>query len=197
MNYSDIAVLERKAMARISAMIAQSLVLVLFSSVGSQGLADESRYRVLLERVPGTDQLEAGNTLAGIKILEEQLNQAEQASKGDIWSTLCAAYIIRISLNQAEYACSKAVQFGPSYYALNNRGVLRVHIGDLVGAREDFERVRSLKVETELNKTMIANIRLIATNNLILLEEILPMHTSASANRSGRVRTASIEEIVD
>ncbi len=191
MKDSNFAVLEKKVMRRSSALIAPALVFAVFLSIGNQSFADESRYRVLLERVPGADQIEAGNTLAGIKILEGQLNQAEQGNSGDIWSTLCAAYIINISLNQAELACTKAVHIDPSYYALNNRGVLRVYKGDLVGAREDFELVRPLDVEAYLNKTkttndrLIAGIRLIAANNFVLVNQLLAK------------RTAAIEDIID
>jgi len=180
-------------MRRSSALIAPSLIFAVVFLIGSQSFADESRYRLLLERVPGTDQIVAGNTLAGIKILEDQVNQAEQANSGDIWSTLCAAYIINISLNQAELACTKAIQIDPSYYALNNRGVLRVYNGDLVGAREDFELIRSLHVEAYLNKTKTTNVRLIAANNSVLVNQLLAKRTSADVKTSG----ASIEDIID
>ncbi len=193
MKNSNFTVLERNVMRRSSPLIAPALVIAAALMIGSQSFADESRYRVLLERVPGTDQIDAGNILAGIKILEDQLNQAEQANSGDIWSTLCAAYIINISLNQAELACTKAVQIDPSYYALNNRGVLRVYNGDLVGAREDFELIRSLHVEAYLNKTKTTNVRLIAANNSVLVNQLLAKRTSADVKTSG----ASIEDIID
>lgn len=196
--FNFFAVLARKVMRRRSALIAPALVFAVVLLIGSPSFADESRYRVLLARVPGADQIEAGNILAGIKILEGQLNQAEQGNSGDIWSTLCAAHIINFSLNQAELACTKAVQIDPSYYALNNRGVLRVYKGDLVGAREDFAPVRSLNVEAYLNRTkttndrLIAGIRLIAANNFVLANQLSAKRTAALAKR-----TAAVEDLFD
>ncbi len=197
MKNSIFTVRERNVMSRSTAVIAPTLVFAAVLLIGNQSLADESRYRVLLESVPGADQIETGNILAGIKILEDQLNQAEQGNSGDIWSSLCAAYIINFSLNQAERACTKAVQIDPTYHALNNRGVLLVYKGDLIRAREDFERVRPLHLEAYLNKIITTNVRLVAANNFDLVNQLLAKRTPAGVKISDVVSTAAIEDLND
>ena len=112
-------------------------------------------------------------------------------------STLCAAYIINIPLNQAERACAKAVEIDPTYHALNNRGVFRVYKGDLVNAREDFERVRPLDVEAYLDKLKTTNVRLVAASNYVLVNERLAKHSPAEVKASDVISTAAIEDLND
>ncbi len=197
MNISNFTVLGWNVLRRSSSLITAALVIAVVSVVGNPSFADESRYRVLLENVPGADEVEAGNIQAGIKILEDQLNQVEQGSNGDIWSTLCAAYIANLSLKKAEHACTKAVDIDPTYHALNNRGVFRVYTGDLSGAREDFERVRPLDVEAYLDNLKTTNIRLVAANNFDLVSQRLAKHTAAEVNASNVISTAVIEDLND
>ena len=163
----------RNLTKRSSFLIAPALVIAAALMIGNQGFTDESRYRVVLENVPGADEIEAGNIQAGITMLKAQLNQIEQVNSGDIWTTLCAAYIINISLDQAERACTKAVEIAPTNHALNNRGVFRVYKGDLSGARKDFERVRPPDVEAYLDKLKTTNVRLVAAGNLELVNQRL------------------------
>jgi hypothetical protein len=172
--------------------------------IGNQSFADESGYRVMLGNVPGADEIEAGNILAGIEILEHQLNQVKQENSGDIWSTLCAAYIINVSpyianfsLVQAERACTKAVEIDPTYHALNNRGVFRVYKGDLISAREDFERVRPLNVEAYPDNLKTTNVRLVAAGNFDLVNQLLAKRTHSQVKGSGVVSTAAIEDLND
>ncbi len=177
-------------MRRSSSLIAPALAIAAALMIGNQSFADESRYRVVLENVPGADEIEGGTIQAGIKMLEDQLNQIEQVNSGDIWSTLCAAYIANISLNQAEHACTKAVEIDPTYHALNNRGVFRVYKGDLSGAREDFERVRPPDVEGYLDKLKTTNVRLVAAGNFDLVNQLL-----AKVKTSDVMSTAAMEDI--
>ncbi len=197
MKNSNFTVLERNVMRRSSPLIAPALVIAAALMIGNQSFADESRYRVILENVPGADEIEAGNILAGIKILEDQLNQVEPGNSGDIWSTLCAAYIINVSLNQAERTCNKAVEIDPTRHALNNRGVFRVYTGDLIRAREDFERVRPLDVEAYLDKLKTTNVRLLAAGNFDLVNQLLSKDTPAEVKASHVVSTAAIEDLND
>ena len=197
MKNSNFTVLKKIVMRRSSSLIAPALFIAAALMIGKQSFADESGYRVLLETVSGADEIEAGNIQAGIKMLEDQLNQVEQVNNGDIWSTLCAAYIINVSLNQAERACTKAVEIDPSYHALNNRGVFRVYKGDYSGAREDFERVRPLHVEAYLDKLKTTNVRLVAAGNFNLVNQRLAKHTPAEVKISGVVSTAAIEDLND
>ena len=184
-------------MRRRSPLIAPALVIAAALMIGNQSFADVSHYRVVLENVPGADEIEAGNILAGIKILEDQLNQVERANSNDIWSTLCGAYIVNGSLNQAERACTKAVEINPTYHALNNRGVFRVSKGDLFRAREDFERVRARHVEAYLDELKTTNVRLVAAGNFDLVNQILAEHTPAEVKTSDVMSTAAIEDLND
>ena len=197
MKNSNFTVLERNVMRRSSPLIAPALVIAAALMIGNQSFADVSHYRVVLENVPGADEIEAGNILAGIKILEDQLNQVERANSNDIWSTLCGAYIVNGSLNQAERACTKAVEINPTYHALNNRGVFRVSKGDLFRAREDFERVRARHVEAYLDELKTTNVRLVAAGNFDLVNQILAEHTPAEVKTSDVVSTAAIEDLND
>ncbi len=197
MKNSNFTVLKRNVMRRSSPLIAPALVIAAALMIGNQSFADESRYRVVLENVPGADEIEAGNILAGIKILEDQLNQVEQGNSGDIWSTLCAAYVTNGSLNQAERACTKAVEIDPTYHALNNRGVFRVSKGDLFRAREDFERVRAPHVEAYLDKLKTSNVRLVAASNFDLVKQLLAKRSPAEFNTPEVMSTAAIEDLND
>ncbi len=178
-------------------LIASALVIAIALIIGRQSFADESRYRVLLEDVPGADEIEAGNTEAGIKILEDQLAQVEQKNSGDIWSTLCAAYINNLALVQAERACNNAVDIEPTYYALNNRGVLRVYMGDLTGAREDFERVRPHDMEAYLERLKTNNVRLVAAGNFDLLNQLQAKRSHAGNEARTVLSAAKIEDLND
>jgi len=165
--------------------------------IANQGFADESGYRVVLENVPGADEIEVGNIQAGFKILEDQLNQVEQVRSGDIWSTLCAAYLLDRSMNQAERACTKAVEIEPTHHALNNRGVFRLSKGDLSGARKDFERVRAPDVEAYLNELKTTNVRLVAASNFDLVNQTLAKYTATMVKTSNETGTAEVENIID
>jgi hypothetical protein len=177
--------------------MAWRLALVAALALCSSGHADEARYRVLLGNVPGADEVEAGDVQAGIRILEDQLKEADPAQRGEVWSTLCAAYIIDLSLVRANRACNKAVRTDPSYYALNNRGVLRVYEGDLAGAREDFGHVRPADVEAYLEQLKASNIRLVAASNFDLVNELLAMHRPAADRSRQPISTADVETLSD
>ena len=165
--------------------------------IGNQSFADEFHFRVVFENVPGAEEIEAGNIQAGIKMLEDQLTQVEQGNSGDIWATLCAAYIVNVSLDQAERACSKAVEIDPTYPAFNNRGVFRVFKGDLSGAREDFERVRPRQLEAYLEELKTKDVRLMAVDNFRLINELSAKHSPAEINASVVMGTAAIEDLND
>jgi FMN phosphatase YigB (HAD superfamily) len=171
------------------------LVLLAALTLCSWSYAEETRYRVLLGRVPGADEIEAGNIRAGIRILEDQLKNGDPAKQGEVWSTLCAAFIINRSLVEAERACNKAVAIDPDDYALNNRGVLRVYKGDLAGARADFERVRPSDVEAYLEQLKAKNVRLVAATNFDLVGELLAMRRLEEGKSWREVSTADVESL--
>lgn len=170
-----------KVLRRSSLPIAQALIMAAALLVGNQSLADGSYFRVVYAEVAGVEELEAGNVEVGIKMLEEQLDQAEQGNSSDIWATLCAARIVTLSLDQAERACNKAVETGPTYAALNNRGVFRAYRGDFPGAREDFDRARPLQLEAYLEELTTKDVRVVADNNFHLINRVLARRGQASA----------------
>ncbi len=197
MNNFNFTVLERGVTRQSSLLMAPALVIAAALMIGNQSFADDSDYRLVLENVLGTDEIEVGNILAGIKMLEDQLNHVEQANSGDIWSTLCAAYILIGSMNQAERACTKGVEIDPTYHALNNRGVFRVFTGDLSGARKDFERVRQPHVEAYLDQLKMTDVRLVAAGNFDLVNQRLAKYTAAEVKTSNVISTAEVENIID
>ena len=162
----------------------------------SPSFADVFPFRVAFENVPGIEEIEAGNIQAGIKVLEDQLEQIEPGS-GDILATLCAAYIVNVSLDKAERACSKAVETDPTETAYNNRGVYRAFTGDLSGAHEDFERARPRQLDAYLEELKTKDVGLMAVDNFRLIEELSAKHSPAEINASVAMSTAAIEDLID
>ena len=172
-------------------MVAAALLL------GNPSFADTSSFRVGFERVPGTEEIEAGNLQAGIKVLEDELAQIELESSGAILATLCAAYIVNRSLDKAERVCDKAVEIDPTKTAYNNRGVLRALTGNLFGAREDFERVRPPQLEAYLDELRTTDVPLVADDNFYLVDKLLSKRSSAELGRSYAPSAATIENLSD
>lgn len=185
---------DRKVLRRSSSLILPVLSMAASLLVGSQSYADGSYFRVVYAEVPGVEELEAGNVEVGIKMLRGQLKQEETDNDSDVWATLCAAHIVALSLDRAEGACNKAVETGPTYAALNNRGVFRAYRGDFPGAREDFDRARPLELEAYLVELTTKDVRVVADNNFRLISQVLarsdPGETGTAIARS----TAEIED---
>ena len=154
--------------------------------------ADGFNFRVVYADVTGVEALEAGNLERGIKILKSQLRQSDTGNTSDVWATLCGAYIISLSLVQAAEACDNAVETGPTFAALNNRGVLRAYRRNLDGAREDFDRARPLQLEAYIQDLMSRDVRLVAADNYRLISEVLARRDAGSAPVASR--TAEIED---
>ncbi|NNF40662.1 MAG: hypothetical protein HKN64_04735 [Woeseiaceae bacterium] len=146
---------------------------------------------------PGLEQIENGNLEAGIKVLEDQLTRTELQGSGEIFATLCAAYIINGALEKAERACDKAIEISPTYAAINNRGVLRAHQGNFVGAREDFDRVRPLQLDSYLEELWVKDVPLMAEANFGLVDELLSSGAAVEAGPSFALTTAEIEDLTD
>ena len=165
--------------------------------LGSPSFADVFPFRVAFENVPGIEEIEAGNIQAGIKVLEDQLEQIEVSGSGDILATLCAAYIVNVSLDKAARACNEAVQVQPGKTAYNNRGVYRAFTGDLSGAHEDFERARPRQLDAYLEELKTKDVGLMAVDNFRLIEELSAKHSPAEINASVAMSTAAIEDLND
>lgn len=174
--------------------VVRTFVLVTAFLISNQSSAGGNNFRVVYADVPGVDQLEAGNVERGIEILEGQLKNAGKSDSSDIWATLCATYIIELSLNQAERACTIAVETGPTFAALNNRGVLRAYRGDFDGARDDFDRARPLQLEAYLQELMSKDVRVVAADNYRLINIVLTRRNSGSNGTSVARSSAEIED---
>ena len=183
---------ESKRVTTTSALITAAALML-----GNPSFADVFPFRVAFENVPGIEEIEAGNIQAGIKVLEDQLEHIEPGSSGDILATLCAAYIVNVSLDKAARACNEAVQVQPGKTAYNNRGVYRAFTGDLSGAHEDFKRARPRQLDAYLEELKTKDVGLMAVDNFRLVEELSAKHTPAEINASVAMSTAAIEDLND
>ena len=194
MRNCDLVVPGGNVLRRRSSLIARVLMLAAAFLVGNQSFADGNNFRVVYADVPGVEQLEAGNIKPGIKILEDQLRKSDKGNSSDIWATLCATYIIELSLDQAERACTIAVETGPTFAALNNRGVLRAYRGDFDGARDDFDRARPLQLEAYLQELMSKDVRVVAADNYRLINIVLAKRAPTGGDTAVANSTAEIED---
>ena len=176
---------------------APTLIVAAAMLLGNPSFADTSSFRVAFERVPGSEEIEAGNMQAGIKVLEDQLAQIELESSGDILATLCGAYIVDRSLDKAGRVCDKAIEIDPTKTAYNNRGVLRALTGNMSGAREDFERVRPPQLDAYLEELRTTDVPLVADDNFYLADKLLSKRSSAELGHSFAPSAAAIEDLND
>ena len=165
--------------------------------LGNTSWSDEFPFRTAFERVPGAEEIEAGNLQEGIKILEDQLTQVEAENRGDVLATLCAAYVIDQSLEKAEQTCNEAVETYGTHTAYNNRGVYRVFTGDWLGAREDFDRARPQQLEAYLEELNSKNVRLMAIDNFERITVLSAKHAPADMDDSIEMTTAAVEDLND
>ena len=157
--------------------IASTLIVAAALLLGNPGFADSPQFRVAFERVPGTEQIEAGQLRAGIKVLEDQLAQIAVEDSGDLLATLCGAYIVNRSLDKAEPVCDKAIEIDPTKTAYNNRGVLRALTADMSGARDDFNRVRPPQLDVYLDELRTTDVPLVAEDNFYVADKLLSKRT--------------------
>jgi len=194
MRNCGLAVPGENVLQRNSLPIGRILIVAVALMTSSQSFAGGNNFRVVYADVPGVEQLESGNVERGIEILEDQLKTTDEGSSSDIWATLCATYIIELELDKAEPACNKAVATGPTYAALNNRGVLRAYRGDYSGAHDDFDRARPLQLEAYLAELMSKDVRVVAADNYRLINIVLA-RTGAGENSAAVAKsTAEIED---
>lgn len=161
---------------------------------GAAGASDRFPFRVALEDVPGVAEITSGDLRKGIELLNRELAR-DGVAKGPVLATLCGAYIMDSSLDDAEVACAEAVASFPSEAAYNNRGVLRTFRGDLEGAKRDFDRVRPRRVDEYLEYLKTADAKLIAYANHGLVQELAARHSRAGIESSVAMsRGARIEQ---
>lgn len=170
-------------------------VLVVVVLHGKQGFADVLHFRVAFENVPGAQEIEAGNLKAGIRVLENRLNDTTQGNRGPLLATLCAAYIIDDAMRKAEQVCNEAVEINETASAYNNRGVFRASTGDYFGARRDFARVTPRQPEIYLENLKKSNPPLIAADNFQLIDTLMIKHASTTREPIIAIETAAIEDL--
>ena len=160
-----------------------SVIFAAVMALSSASYADYFPFRVAFENVPGVAEITSGNVSEGIEILKQELDN-DAANKGYVLATLCGAYIIDSSLEEAAQVCTDAVETFPGETAFNNRGVLRAFTGDFEGAREDFDRARPERMSEYLEYLKTKDVGLIATGNHGLLEELQAKHSALDVQAS-------------
>ena len=193
MKFSGVTNMIPTALRRSALLLAWSVATILLPD--NQGIADVLHFRVAFENVPGAQEIEAGNLKAGIRVLEDRLNDSEQDNRGPLLATLCAAYIIDDAMRKAEHVCNKAVETNATASAYNNRGVFRASTGDYFGARMDFARVRPRRLETYLENLKKSNPPLIAADNFHLIDALMIRHASTPRDPVLAIDTVTIEDL--
>lgn len=168
----SISTLQSAAGIRLLAILATFML-------AESGACDEFPFRVAYERVPGAEQVEAGDIGSGIEILQQALDGAAAEMHGRILATLCAAYTAASAFEEAGPVCNEAVAETGSAIAYNNRGVYRVLTGNWHGARADFARARPEEMERYLEQLKQRDIGLVATGNFELMESLQDKYTPA------------------
>lgn len=124
-----------------STLSTSMLLLAVGVAVPLASLADTWELRTVKEEVPGTREIESGETLEGIRISEGLLDQARAKDKVAVLNNLCVGYIQIEDFEKAEQFCELAVETEEQTVVThNNRGVLKAIEGRFTEASEDFER---------------------------------------------------------
>lgn len=176
---------------------ARLLPFAMLAVFGQAAVSEEFPFRTAYEDVPGAKEIESGNLSAGIRRLEQALVGDDAANRAELLSTLCAAYTLDQSFEQAGRICNAAVDAGGSELAYNNRGVYRVMTGDWRGARKDFERARPAQIERYLEELRKRDVGLVADGNVQLMDDLERRYTPADIGRRPAETLASVEPIED
>ncbi len=172
-----------------------SLLTILFLPVVSN--AQTYDFKVVYAEVHGIDEIVAGNHDKAIEILEVRTRDTNSNRLADELATLCALYIVKGKLAVAQTTCNSAVETGRSHTAYNNRGVMRVHLGDPAGAIEDFERARVLPQHQKryMEELMMRDARLIATSNYAVAKKMTAKRQQPWQALANSIRGASVEDL--
>ena len=154
-------------------------------------------FKVVYAEVPGINEIVAGDHDKAIEILESRNRDANSYYLTDELATLCALYIVKRKLAAAQEICENAVENDRTHTAYNNRGVLRVHLGDPSGAIEDFERARVLPQHQKryIEELMMRDARLIATSNYAVAKKMTAKRQQPWQSLANSIRGASVEDI--
>jgi len=172
-------------------------ILLATLTLPSMGNAETFDFKVVYAEVPGINEIVAGNADAAIEILEARSKDPDRYYIPDELATLCALYIMKGRLPDARKTCDSAVETDQSHTAYNNRGVLRVHLGDAAGAIEDFARVRVLPDNQQhyIEELKKRDARLVATGNYSVARKLSAKRSQPWQALANSVRGASVEEL--
>ena len=173
------------------------LLLLALSFLPVASNAQSYDFKVVYAEVPGINEILAGDHDAAIEILESRARDADRYYLADELATLCALYVVKGKLAKARQACDDAVERDQSHTAYNNRGVLRVHLGDRAGAIEDFEhaRVRPQQQKRYIEDLMMRDARLIATSNYAVAQKMAAQRKQPWQSLASSIRGASVEDL--
>jgi tetratricopeptide (TPR) repeat protein len=159
--------------------------------------AETFDFKVVYAEVPGINEIVAGDADAAIEILEARSKDPTRFYIPDELSTLCALYIMKGRLPDARKTCDTAVETDRSHTAYNNRGVLRVHLGDSAGAIKDFARVRVLPDNQQryIEELKKRDARLVASGNYAVAQKLSAKRMQPWQSLANSVRGASVEEL--
>ncbi|MDX1405769.1 MAG: tetratricopeptide repeat protein [Woeseiaceae bacterium] len=173
------------------------LPLLAFLALPTASNAQSYGFKVVYAEVPGINEILAGDHAKAIKILEARSENSEKYYLADETATLCALYIVKNDFVQARRACDLAVERDRSHTAYNNRGVLRVHLGDPTGAIQDFDkaRVQPQYQERYIEELKMRDARLIATSNYAVAQKLAVKRKQPWQSLASSIRGASIEDL--
>jgi len=175
----------------------RSLAILVLLAIPGVNRAEQLEFKVAMEDLPGIDEVQAGQVDLGISILE-----ANKATPGSVtWqrtiATLCGIYVLAADYKKANDACETAVADAPGETAFNNRGVLRVHYGDFIGASEDFEKARPQDVGEYLQLIRESDPKLIAASNTKSLEYLRLRMDTARVREPQKLSSAAVENVLN
>ncbi len=170
------------------------LALLLLPAVSN---AQSYDFKVVYAEVPGINEVLAGDHDAAIRILEDRARDSSKYYLADELATLCALYVVKGKLKEAREACDNAVETDRSHTAYNNRGVLRVHLGDREGAIDDFgrARVRPQNQKRYVEELMMRDARLIATSNYATAKKMAANRQQPWQSLVNSMQGASVEDL--
>ncbi len=178
--------------------LALLLSMVLFSmSVYS---VERYTFQVILTSDLVSDEIDATDYDAAIKILEGRARDTDSEYVDDELATLCGLYVLTKQLVVAHNTCNAAVDSNRSYAAYNNRGVLRAHRKDLKRALDDFARARLSPDEKQyyINELIKSDVRLSPDTNYAECLRYAEDRKARDPNEalSERTKGAKVEEII-
>ena len=178
----------------------QNIYLTLLATLVQPTISNAETYdfKVVYVEVPGINEILAGDHDAAIKILESRAKDSSNYYLVDEMSTLCGLYVLKGRFAIARETCNIAVETDRSHTAYNNRGVLRVHLGDTAGAMEDFghAKVSPENHQRYIKEIMMGDARLIATSNYAVAVKFAARYRPDPAQSLvNSIRGANVEDL--